>query len=78
MAITPTKPSSPPESRGPDGSDTISDFTSQISDKLGSPIASGSSGDVYRCTIESSEGETEVGSANPNPISHTSDIHRPQ
>ncbi|OAX32375.1 kinase-like protein, partial [Rhizopogon vinicolor AM-OR11-026] len=34
--------------------DTISDFTSQISDKLGSPIATGSFGVVYRCTIESS------------------------
>jgi hypothetical protein len=56
----------------------ISDFTSQVSDKLGSPIASGSSGDVYQCTIESSEGKTEVGLANQNPTSHTSDIHRPQ
>ncbi|KAJ8580210.1 kinase-like protein [Rhizopogon salebrosus TDB-379] len=40
--------------------DTISDFTSQISDNLGSPIASGSSGDVYRCTVESSEGKVEA------------------
>jgi hypothetical protein len=63
----------------PRGSDvTISDFTSQISDKLGLPIATGSFGDVYRCTVESSEGKTEVSLANPNPIGHTSDIHRPR
>ncbi|KAJ8582530.1 kinase-like protein [Rhizopogon salebrosus TDB-379] len=40
--------------------DTIYDFTSQISGKLGSPITTGSFGDVYRCTIQSSKGETEV------------------
>ncbi|OAX34960.1 kinase-like protein [Rhizopogon vinicolor AM-OR11-026] len=41
--------------------DTITDFTSQISDKLRSPIATGSFGEVYRCTIESSlQGPVEV------------------
>jgi hypothetical protein len=48
-------------------SDTICDFTSQMSGKLGSPITTGSFGDVYRCTIQSSKGETEVGMANPSP-----------
>jgi len=45
-------------------SDTIADFTSQISGKLGSPFANGSFGDIYRCTIESSTGKMEVGLIN--------------
>ncbi|OJA17708.1 hypothetical protein AZE42_07449 [Rhizopogon vesiculosus] len=38
----------------------IIDFSSQISGKLGPRIASGYFGDVYRCTVESREGRTEV------------------
>ncbi|OJA14206.1 hypothetical protein AZE42_09477 [Rhizopogon vesiculosus] len=38
----------------------IRDFTSQIYDKLSSPVTTGSFGIVYRCTIESSERKTEV------------------
>jgi len=43
------------------------DFTSQIVGKLNSPIANGSFGEVYRCTVEPSEGKTEV--------SPTSQVH---
>jgi serine/threonine protein kinase len=45
-----------------DTTHTLSDFTPQITEKLKSarPHASGSFGDVYRFTIETSKGTTEV------------------
>ncbi|KAG1766903.1 kinase-like domain-containing protein, partial [Suillus placidus] len=46
----------------PEHDDTLSDFTSQISEKLklAHPCASGSFGDVYRLAIKNSKGTTEV------------------
>lgn len=38
----------------------VDDLTSQIDDKLESPVARGSFGQVYRRTIETSRGRVEV------------------
>ncbi|KAG1764595.1 kinase-like domain-containing protein [Suillus placidus] len=44
----------------PEEDDTAIDFTSLISEKLGTPFTSRSFGKVYRCTIETSNGKVET------------------